>query len=179
VEGPLRDPRQCLFKVPSCLIVADGLQGALLRFCLEDPFHRVSVESLVPKSMLKRFVDVRAFVVLFHPEDVPGMEACVSRLLFCKPLEERIRCFTQSQEGLSHRFQAVAYPLYDEVVRILHFFTGARGLASVPCDAIDLGAIDEDLLVRRLEAQDISDVARGHGVPVRLEADKPFGVADP
>ena len=49
----------------------------------------------------------------------------------------------------------------------------------MPGDAVDLGAVDEDLLLGRLEAQDVGDVVRGHGVPVRLEGDKPFGVADP
>ena len=90
MEGPLRDPRQRLFKIPAGLLVPDGLQSALLRFSFEYPFHRASVKGMVPQGMLKCFVDVAAFVVLFHPEDVSGMEACVSRLLFGKAFEERI-----------------------------------------------------------------------------------------
>ena len=55
----------------------------------------------------------------------------------------------------------------------------ARGLSFVPGDEIDLGTIDQDLVFRRLEAQDIGDIAGRHGVPVRFEGDKPFRVADP
>ena len=90
MEGPLRDPRQGIFKIPSRSFVPDGLEGALVRFGFEDPLHRSSVKGMIPEGMLERFMDVAAFVVLFHPEDAAGVEAAVSRLLFDEPLEERI-----------------------------------------------------------------------------------------
>ena len=94
MEGPLRDLRQGIFKIPSGLFVPDGLQGAGLRFRFQDPLHRVSVKGMVPEGMLKRSLDVVAFVVLFHPEDGAGMEAHVLGVLFNESLEERIRCVT-------------------------------------------------------------------------------------
>ena len=54
-------------------------------------------------------MDVAAFVVLFHPEDVAGMEPAVSRMLSVRPLQELLGRLAQGQEGLPHRLQAVAY----------------------------------------------------------------------
>jgi len=43
----------------------------------------------------------------------------------------------------------------------------------------DLGAIDQDFLLRRLETQDVSDVFGRDGVIVRFKLNESVWVADP
>jgi len=46
-------------------------------------------------------------------------------------------------------------------------------------DEFNLGGIDQDLMFRGLEAQDVGDVAGGDGVAVRLKFNEPVWPADP
>ncbi len=46
-------------------------------------------------------------------------------------------------------------------------------------DELKLGAVDEDLLIRRLEAQDISDVLGRDGVIIRFKLNESVWIADP
>ena len=49
----------------------------------------------------------------------------------------------------------------------------------MPGDEINLGGVDQDLVLRGLEAQDIGDVAGWDGVVVRLKLDITVWAADP
>ena len=46
-------------------------------------------------------------------------------------------------------------------------------------DELKLGAVDEDLLIRRLEAQDVSDVLGRDGVKVCFKLNESVRIADP
>jgi len=46
-------------------------------------------------------------------------------------------------------------------------------------DELNLGGVDQDLMFRGLEAQDVGDVAGGDGVAVRLKLNEPVWAADP
>jgi hypothetical protein len=49
----------------------------------------------------------------------------------------------------------------------------------MPGDEFNLGGVDQDLVLRCLEAQDIGDVAGWDGVVVRLKLDITVWAADP
>jgi len=46
-------------------------------------------------------------------------------------------------------------------------------------DELNLGRVDQDLMFRGLEAQDVGDIAGGDGVAVRLKLDITVWAADP
>ena len=46
-------------------------------------------------------------------------------------------------------------------------------------DELNLGGVDQDLVLRCLEAQDVGDVAGGDGVAVRLKLDRAVWPAEP
>lgn len=160
------------------VFVADGLQGARDRLCPEYPLYRFSLKGLIPKGVLKRPVDVVALVVLLHAEDVSGVEPAVSGMPLDEALQELLRRLSQFHKGLFHRLKTIPYPFRREVIGVIHLPAKPGGMSFMMSDELDLGVVDHDLLLRRLEAQYVCDVAGGHGVPVRLKFDEPLGVTD-
>ena len=88
VEGPLRDLRQGLFEVLARLLVTDGLERAGSAFAF-----RIRSTALPSKAWYLRACSIapdgcRRFRSALSSEDIPGMEAAVSRMLFDEPLQE-------------------------------------------------------------------------------------------
>ena len=46
-------------------------------------------------------------------------------------------------------------------------------------DELNLGRVDQDLVLRGLETQDVGDVVGRDGVTVRLKLNEPVWIADP
>jgi len=160
------------------VFVADGLQGARDRLCPEYPFYRFSLKGMIPKGVLKGPVDVVALVVLLHAEDISGVEPAVSGMSLDEALQELLRRLSQFHKGLPHRLKTIPYLFRLEVLGVLHLPAKTRRLSFMMSYELDLGVVDHDLMLRRLEAQYVCDVAGGHGVPVRLKLDEPLGVTD-
>ena len=118
-------------------------------------------------------------VVLLHPQDVSGLEPAVSGMSFGESLEKRLGHLSQFQKGLSDRLQTVAYLFGLEVIRVFHPFAQPCRISLMPGDELNLGAVDQDLLLRGLEAQDVGDMAGGNGVEVRFKLNEPVWIADP
>jgi len=129
--------------------------------------------------MFKRTVDVVALIVLFHAEDVPGVEPAVSGMSQGKPLQELFRLPAQLQKGLPYRLKTIPYFFCFEVPGVLHLSAKSRSLPFMMSYKIEFGIVDHDLLVSRLDTQYVSNVARWHGVAVCFKLDKPLGVTNP
>ena len=129
---------------------------------------------MITKGVLQRSVDIVALVMLFHSEDVTGVEPAVAGMSLCKPFQKLLRYFSQCQEGFSYRLKAVAYLLSGEVCRIFHLPAKSRRLSFMPGYEVDLGIVEYDLFFRSLHTQDVGNVAGGYGVLVRFKVDEPF-----
>lgn len=46
-------------------------------------------------------------------------------------------------------------------------------------DQLNLRGVDQDLLLRGLEAQNVGDMAGGNGVVIRFKLNEPVCIADP
>ena len=100
------------------------------------------------------------------------MESAVAGMSFGQPLEKRLRHLSQFQKGLSNRLQTVAFLFSLEVIRVFHLFAQPRRIALMPGDELNLGAVDQDFVLRCLEAQDVGDVVGRDGVMVCLKRDE-------
>jgi len=160
------------------VFVTDGLQGAWDRLRPEYPLYRFSLKGLIPKRVRKGPVDVVALVVLLHAEDISGVEPAVSGMPLDEPFQELPRRLSQFHKGLPHRLKTIPYPFRPEVRRVLSLSAKTRGLPFMMRDELKLGVVDQNLLLCRLDAQDVGDVAGGHGVPVRFKLDEPLSVTD-
>jgi len=158
--------------------VTDRLQGARDRLRPEYPLNCFSLKGLIPKRVLKGPVDVVALIVLLHAEDISGMEPAVSGMPLDKPFQELRRRLSQFHKGLPHRLKTIPYPFRPEVLRILYLPAKTRGLPFMMRDTLKLGVVDQNLLLRRLDAQDVGDIAGVHGVPVRFKFDESLSVTD-
>jgi len=124
-------------------------------------------------------VDIITLVVFLHPQDVSGLEPAVSRMFLGQSLEKSLCHLSQCQKGLPDRLKAVAYLFSPEVIRVFHLLAQPCGIALMPGDEFDLRSVDQDLMFRGLEAQDVGDVAGGDGVVIRLKLDITVWAADP
>ncbi len=109
--------------------------------------------------MLKSPVDVIALKVLFHSEDVSGVEPAVSGISMCQSLQELFRRLSQFHKGFSYRFKTIPYLFCLEVAGVRHLSAEPRGLPFMMGYEIKLGIVDHDLMVRSLKAQYVRDVA--------------------
>jgi len=98
---------------------------------------------------------------------------------FGEPREKRLGHLSQLQKGLSDRLKAIAYPFGLEVIRVFYPFAKPGRISLMPGDEFNLGAVDQDFLLRGLETQDIGDVLGRDGVVVRLKLNEPVWAADP
>ena len=107
------------------------------------------------------------------------MEPTVSGISQSKPLQELFRLLSQLQKGLSYRFKAIPYLFRFEVPWVLHFSAKSRRLPFMMSYEVEFWIVDHDLMLRRLDAQYVRNVAGWHGVAVRFKLDESFGVTDP
>ena len=179
IQGPLGDFGQSLLKLLPCPFVANGLQGARGRLGPEDPLDGSCLKSLITDGVLNGAVDILTLVMLLHAQDGPGLEPAVSGMSFGEPREKRLGHLSQLQKGLSDRLKAIAYPFGLEVIRVFYPFAKTGRISLMPGDEFNLGAVDQDFLLRGLETQDIGDVLGRDGVVVRLKLNEPVWTADP
>ena len=166
-------------KLLPCPFVPDGLQGPRGSLGPEDPFDGSSFKGLIPDRVLNRLVDILTLVVLLHPQDVSGVEPAVSGMSLGQSFQKLLRRLSQFQKSFSDRLQTVASLFGLKVIRVFHPFAKPCGISLMPGDEFNLGGVDQDLVLRCLEAQDIGDVAGRNGVVVCLKFDVPIWPADP
>jgi hypothetical protein len=172
-QEPLGDFGQGLLKLLPGSFVANGLQGARDSLGPEDPFDGSGLKGLIPDGMFDGPVDILTLVVLFHPQDGSGVKPTVSGMSLGQSLEKLLRRFSQLQKGLPDWLQTIALFWGFEVIRIFYLFPQPCRISLMPGDKLNLGAIDQDLVLRCLEAQDVGDVGGGDGVVVGLKLNEP------
>lgn len=106
------------------------------------------------------------------------MEAAVSWMFQNEPLQELICLLSKLHKGLPYRLDTVSYLLRLEVSGVLYLSTKPRRLSFMMRYEIELGIVDHDLVLCRLDAQDICDIAGRNGVAVRFEHDEALGITD-
>ena len=130
------------FRGPFAPFVAHGLECAGFGFRFQYSLDCLALKGLILEGMFDGAVDVAAFVVLFHPEDIPGVEAAVPwDVLPVSPLKTPPPP-RPGDEGLPYRLQAVAYLFCREVVGVLHLFPWPGRLPFMPGYEVDLGTVD-------------------------------------
>lgn len=177
-ERPRGDPRQILFQNLAGPFIPYRLQGSLLGAGREDSCYRRPLEGLVLQGVDKRAMDVPRLVAILQVQDEPGLETAVPGILCFQTLEKLESAFAKGQESLSDRFQAIPFSLHPVVGWILDFLAKASGLAFMPGQDFQVRTVEEDLLFRGLEAQNIADVPGGHRVPVGFKLRETIRPAD-
>ena len=107
------------------------------------------------------------------------MKPAVSGMSLGQSLEKRLCRHSQFQKGLPDRLQTVAVPFGLKVIRVFHLLAQPCRISLMVGDELNLGGIDQDIMFRCLEAQDVGDVAGGDAVVVRLKLDITVWAADP
>ncbi len=128
--------------------------------------------------MFNSTVDIITLVVLFHAQNVTGMESAVLRMSLGKSLKKLLRHLSQFHKGFSYRFQAVAYLFCLEVFRVFHLPAGACRLPFMTGYKIKLRRVDQNLMLGGFDTQYVGHVAGWGGVTVCLKIDKPLGVTN-
>jgi hypothetical protein len=178
IQGPLGDLGQGLLKLLPGSFVANGLQGARDRLGPEDPFDGSGLKGLIPDGMFDGPVDILTLVLLFHPQDGSGVKPTVTGISLGQSSEKLLRRLSQFQKGLPDWLQTIALFLGFEVIRVFHPFTQPCRISWMPGKELNLGAIDQDLMLRGLEAQDVGDVGGRDGVMVGLKLNESVWIAD-
>jgi len=117
--------------------------------------------------------------MLFHPQDISGLEPAVSRISFGESLEKRLCPLSQFQKGLPDRLQTIASLSSLEMIRVIDLFAQPCGITFMPGDEINLWGVNQDLVLRGFEGQDVGDIAGRDGVVVRLKLDIVIRSTDP
>ena len=159
LQRPLRDLGQGLGEGLAGLFVADGLEGTRREPDLEDTLHGGGLEGAIAQRMLQRRVDVLGQVAFLELKDVAGVGPALSGVLLQQSLQERLGRVTEGQKRLADRLEAVAGLLGLKVPGKLDALRQPAWGALVPCDELQPGAIDEDLVLGCLDGEDVGGVA--------------------
>ena len=148
IQGSLGDFRQSVLELLPCSFVANRLQGARGRLGPKNPLDGSGLKGLITDGVLKGAVNILTLVMLFHPQNGSSLKPTVSRMPFREPLEKGLCHLSQFQKGLPNWLQTIANLFGLEVIRVFYPFAKAGRVSLVTGKELNLGAVDQDLLLR-------------------------------
>lgn len=158
--------------------VSDRFQGPRDRPGPQDSLNRSALKSLIAKGVFDCPMDILTLIIFLQPQDGAGVEPTVAGMSCGESLEKRPGHLSEGQKSLPNRLQTVADFLGPKVIRVFHPFAQAGRISFMSSDELNLRRINQDLLLRGLEAQNVGDMAGGNGVEIRFKLNKPVTTAD-
>lgn len=128
--------------------------------------------------MLQRSSDVIGEIRFFQVQNPASLETTVFRVFLQEAIKKFPGCRTQGEKSSSNRFEAVSISLRLMMPRVFDFLPAPRQLSLVSREQFKFRAVDEDLVLCGFDAENVSDMAGRHGIPIHLELDESVGAAD-
>jgi hypothetical protein len=129
--------------------------------------------------MVKGHIDVIGVVGFFEVKDEAGMEAGVSGVGGFEPGKEGVCMVAKGEESVSDRFKTIADLFGGSVLGFFRGFPGPLRETLMMGHHLDLGAIDEHVLLGGFQGEDIGHILVGDGVAIGFKIQEPIDAANP